>query len=111
MRRSSHKNLALSTPGAMAFVLSEGNIGAYTTLLDIIEGRDEMDMALFLLGIDDLNMRGEQIWVAYKFCKQDEDRFIDTVLRRDVLMINYVNEECLREQGEQVFSGASYARR
>lgn len=99
-------------------VLADGNIGAQNVLLGFLN-RDVAGMAVAMpfFNIDDLNLRGDQIWEAFKFAIGDlEDdaaleAFAAALKKSDPAMIAHVNRVCIRPSGEQAFSGASYARR
>jgi hypothetical protein len=110
--KSTRKSLALeSNLASMANILADGNIGAFTLLLTMARDGDLMDTTLTFLGIDDLNMRGEQVWVAFKHCNNDLPTFINAINKRDQVMIDAVNEQVISPPGERAFSGASFKRR
>jgi hypothetical protein len=74
--------------------MSEGNPGALTVLMQIVD-RDPALGMLQILNLDDMNMRGCQIWVGYKdHCGEDIDRFIEAMKSRDPQMVEVVNREC-----------------
>lgn len=110
MAQSTRQSLTLmsSTFDAIT-MLSEGNVGAMTLLMHML-GDDPLDGMMDLLTIDDLNMRGEQIYVASKQYP-DIEAFRDALRKRDQGMIDAVNAACPREPGERVFTGASFKRR
>lgn len=69
-------------------ILSEGNQPT-KKLLHICADVDHM----LLLHLDDMNMRGLQIWAAYYgHCEGIFDRFRVSVVSRDLAMIGYVNQ-------------------
>lgn len=64
--------------------LSEGNPGAINVMMNVITNYP-LDVSLrFLLGLDELGIRGRQIFGACKYvCKEDFDLFITRVRERD----------------------------
>lgn len=71
--------------------LSEGNPGALTALIEVVKDDPVMGF-MDLLHLDDMGMRGPQIWVAYKdHCKQDRTAFVKAIRERDQAMVNTVN--------------------
>lgn len=113
MPKSTRTNLTITTPMDMIQTLADNNIGALTLLIRLASTNpDPLDNVLLFLNLDDLNMRGEQVWVAFKYaCDEDDKRFIEVVHSKDEAMIAKVNELCPRHPGEAVFAGASYKRR
>ena len=72
--------------------MSEGNPGALTVMMRLMEKRGHMDGIFDILSLDDMNMRGSQIWVAYKdYCGQDIEKFIVCIKERDQAMVDAVN--------------------
>ena len=72
-------------------LMSEGNPGAITVLNKVLEAQPEMGF-LTLLSIDDMNLRGSQIWVAYKdHCKEDILLFLELIRERDQAMVDAIN--------------------
>jgi len=91
--------------------MSEGNPGAATVLSDMMKGGTNGFFAI--LGLDDMNIRGSQIWVGYKdHCGMDMDRFIQAIKNRDAAMVDKINEVCAltAEDEKAVTSGASFKR-
>ena len=93
--------------------MSEGNPGAITVLMELI-GRDDPSAFMTILNLDDMNMRGSQIWVGFKdHCGEDIEKFAQCVNDRDPDMVKVVNSECFipGEDGygeEAVIAGASF---
>ena len=85
--------------------LMDRNPGAASVLNLILKHRQ--DAANIFFDIDDMNMRGTQIWVAYKdHCNGDIYKFIDACIARDAEMVATVNNEItdrepVRQHGEQ----------
>lgn len=70
--------------------ISEGNPGALSVITKMING-DPASM-MNILSLDDMNLRGSQIWVAYKdYCGESIELFMDCVKSRDAQMIEAVN--------------------
>lgn len=91
--------------------LAEGNPGAITAMMQLMEacGGDPMEAFMPLLGLDDMNMRGSQIWAGFKYhCKGDAKAFLQCIKDRDPAMIETVNKEVPGSE-VAVTSGASYA--
>lgn len=80
----------------MLLLMSEGNPGAATVLVQIMNKYDAGAMLVFIL--DDMNIRGPQIWVGYKnACHEDLDEFCRRIKTRDQEIINIINEELSRD--------------
>lgn len=92
--------------------MSEGNPGAMTVLMDVAKLPPTEALGI-LLTLDDMNMRGPQIWVAYKdHSGENFEQFAGYVQARDAEMIETVNTECFHPaQGQPelaVQSGGSW---
>ena len=71
--------------------MGEGNIGAITVLMQLIK-EDPMLGLLRVLDLDDMNIRGEQIWVGYKdHCGEKIADFAKCIQDRDRAMIETIN--------------------
>lgn len=87
-------NLSDSVMGAVA-TMAEGNPGAAIALSKLVSSED--DGLMLLLHLDDMNMRGEQVYVAHKeHCAGDMAK-----------MVNFVNGRC-RGAERAVQRGASF---
>jgi hypothetical protein len=72
--------------------MSEGNPDAITALAELLKGSGREEAFGLILDLDDMNMRGSQIWVAYSdYCKKDVAKFKAAVRERDAEMIAFVN--------------------
>ena len=70
--------------------MAEGNIGA-TRVLKELDASNHCETILFL---DDMNIRGTQIWIGFKdYCGQDLGRFIEACKNRDPEMIELINDK------------------
>jgi len=89
----------------------EGNMGALRVLTDLSQKIQGIDFMMFVLDLDDMNIRGSQIWVAYKdVCNTDLDVLIKRVKGRDATLAEAINKVC--PDGERaVAHGASFAHR
>jgi hypothetical protein len=77
--------------------MAEGNPGAANVVSDLLK-LDGGILNVFYL--DDMNIRGSQIWAAYKnYCDFDIKKLSKCILARDENMIKRVNEICA-EYGE-----------
>lgn len=92
------------------FKISEGVPGAIVGITKIMEA-DEFGFIL-LLGLDDMNIRGSQIWEAYKYLyNEDASKFAEAIKNRDEKMVNFINEQLASVGGEKaVTGGASFDR-
>lgn len=96
----------------IVIMMCEGNPGALDVILRIVNSADLGVMVL--LSLDDMNIRGPQIWVGYKdHCGEDIEKFIEKVQARDVEMVATINRE-MSHDGEYpwraVKSGASFGK-
>ena len=75
----------------MIVTMAEGNPGAITVLMEIL--KSDKDTGVFnILHMDDMNIRGTQIWIGYKdFCKQDILMFLKYIKERNRSLIDYIN--------------------
>lgn len=96
--------------------MAEGNPGGLSVLTQMIPFS-----FLEILSLDDMNIRGSQIWVGYKdHCGEDLAKFIECIIQRDQDMVDTINRECHRPDlvalygdaygHEAVTSGASFNR-
>lgn len=76
----------------MLLLMSEGNPGAATVLSRIMNKYDAGAMSIF--NLDDMNIRGAQVWVAFKdVCNEDLDMFCERIKKRDSSIVDAVNAE------------------
>ena len=62
-----------------------------------------------LLGLDDMNIRGSQIWIAYKYLyNENEKEFIEAVRNRDEKMIEFINQETAAIGAEKAVTGGAF---
>lgn len=72
--------------------MSEGNPGALTVLMAMHKKQGQMAF-MEMLSLDDMNIRGPQIWLGYKdHCGEDIDKFLECVKGRDSDMVKTINE-------------------
>lgn len=74
------------TPLTTAILMSEG-VKPALKILNVMAEADP----IFLLHLDDMNLRGEQVQKALGYCNGEFDRFRIAVTTRDKEMIDYVN--------------------
>ena len=73
--------------------MAEGNPGAATVLAQLY-GNTPAGF-IDICHLDDMNIRGEQIWVAFKdHCKGDIEALREAVRARDPALVATVNQEC-----------------
>lgn len=83
------KQLDLTASATMMIIeMSEGNPGGAMVLSQLITRAPQA-----ILFLDDMNIRGSQIWVGYKdHCGMDIDLFIEKIKNRDQEMIDTINK-------------------
>ena len=89
--------------------MAEGNPGAVTVLAQL--AKDPIGL-MDILHLDDMNMRGPQIWIGYKdHCKSDLEAFRKAIRDRDPAMVATVNASRGTAPGTPpaVAHGASFA--
>jgi hypothetical protein len=70
--------------------MAEGNPGATWVLLELLK---KPYGALLIYGLDEMNMRGAQIWIGFKdFCHENIDQYADIIRHRDKPFVDYVNQ-------------------
>lgn len=78
----------------MLMLMAEGNPGAVTVLAQLMKADEGI---LLILGLDDMNIRGTQIWIGFKdYCGNDIKKFSKCILERDKGMVEKINQEGLR---------------
>lgn len=71
--------------------MSEGNPGAISVLTKLLTREDGIAAMLHL---DDMNIRGTQIWIGFKdHCGCDIDKFFEAISTRDEGMVTTINKE------------------
>lgn len=85
--------------------MAEGNPGAASVIGKIMRCPDGL---FTLMDLDDMNIRGSQIWVGYKdHCNEDIDEFILCANSRSAAMVETINNEG-GSVHTAVVGGASY---
>lgn len=88
------------------YKISEGVPGAMVGITKLMQS-DEAGFML-LLSLDDMNIRGSQILVAYKYLyNEDAKKFAEAVKNRDAKMVNFINEEMASVGGEKAVTGGA----
>lgn len=80
------------SPMSVLLKMAEGNPGAATVMGKLIA--DDPMGFIDVLHLDDMGMRGSQIWEAFKFCKQDIAALRKAIRGRDKAMVAHVNQHC-----------------
>lgn len=74
--------------------MAEGNPGALTVLLTAMKEKGAQEIGELILFMDDMNIRGSQIWLGYKdCCGCDIGKFVGCIKEKDQGMIDMINEE------------------
>lgn len=98
-------NMQMSTESFL-LLMGEGNPGALSVLMEMVKNNEIMR----IFDLDDMNIRGCQIWVGYKdHCHENLAVFIQKVKARDPAMIRIINENNGTKE-VAVVSGASFRR-
>lgn len=72
-------------------LMSEGNPGAAQVLAEISKQKNGLTAILLL---DDMNIRGTQIWVGFKdYCREDTLKFMNCIFSKDAEMVKKINDE------------------
>lgn len=87
------------SPKDIIVTMAEGNPGALTVIMALLE--EDLAVGIIdLCHLDDMNMRGPQIWVGYKdHCGCKIEKFVEALRHRDKAMVETVN----RVMGPQPF--------
>lgn len=77
----------------MIVKMAEGNPGALRVLCEMSQARGVAGFS-HLLDLDDMNIRGPQIWVGFKdYCREDLGKFREAIAKRDPKMVTAINIE------------------
>ena len=93
--------------------LAEGNPGALSVLGRMLKGEAGSSLLDAIL-LDDMNIRGTQIWIAFKdFAKEDFAAFVAAIRARSPEMVEAVNAEGRAGNHDwlAVTDGASFGKR
>ena len=95
------------TKPSILIKMAEGNPGGLNVLIDLSHTMD--DFFTYILSLDDMNIRGSQIWVGYKdYCNQNIDDFKNAIKARDPEMVRVINSVCSTYGELAVTHGASF---
>lgn len=103
-------NISSVTALDLVSTMAEGNPGAVTVLVDLLK---QPNGELLVFGLDDMNIRGTQIWVGYKnYCDCNVNKFVACISIRDHGMVEAINKEGLKGNHihKAVSSGATFNR-
>jgi hypothetical protein len=92
------------------FLFGEGNPGGLCVLMELMQDKERG--FIDVLSLDDMNIRGTQIWIGYKgHCNEDLEVFRKAIRERSREMVDTINEEGLRGNHEHmaVTGGASHS--
>jgi hypothetical protein len=110
MKKSSRLEIDFDDTNSMTNLMHENNHGARQVVEQLLDQEDGLD---YLKTLDDMNIRGEQLWVGYKrFAHEDLDRFMAAIKARDPIMVKLINaweamyDDMATTEGAQ--SGARY---
>ena len=88
-------------------LMSEGDPEALKIITNIVKLGTQA--ALLVLDMDDMNIRGEQIVVAYRdICKLDTIKFLNAIKARDPFLVKRLNVLCQKHYA--VTGGAALGR-
>lgn len=92
MATTERKEITLNTSTMdVAVIMAEGNPGALNVIIELLKRGP--DGIIYLLHLDDMNIRGSQIWIAFKYyCRHSVAELIECIVNRDEKMIDKVNE-------------------
>lgn len=107
--RISEDNLNGMSVTELIVLMAEGNAGATVAMGEIMKADVGELGYVDILYLDDMNIRGAQIWICYKdFCNCDVKNFLTRIQARDPAMIHFVNNHRGHEGHKAVTNGASY---
>jgi hypothetical protein len=93
--------------GDIVAKMSEGYPGAINVLMLLFQKGQEGFLAV--MDLDDMNIRGPKVWLAYKdYCKQDLDALITAAKERSPEMVEVCNSENQPGDAVAVTGGASF---
>ena len=98
-------------------IMSEGNPGGLRILMEIMQREsdlmnpkpsiDSIPAFMHILNMDDMNIRGSDIWIGYKdFAKEDLDLFLIAIKNRDIELVSMINQYCQHNEKVVVFGGS-----
>ncbi len=104
---TAREKLELEDTGLDTLVkMAEGNPGAITAITQLLN--ESVENYFLILGLDDMNIRGSQIWQVYKYyCGEDVNKFKKVIQDRDADMIRFLNEQNAFEGNEKAVSGGA----
>lgn len=107
------KEVSTNDMKELVVAMAEGNPGAMRVILDLLQGAGGGSFMEVLI-LDDMNIRGTQVWIAFKdFAKEDMATFVAAIRKRDAEMIRVVNEEGVagNHDWKALHGGASFGNR
>lgn len=92
----------------LILAVGEDNPGAITVLANLAKS-DPVAGFTYILGLDDMNMRGGQVWIAFKdHCGSDLAKLVECIKARDQAMVDTVNRLTGPSRERAVTGGASF---
>lgn len=83
---------------SLMVAMSEGIPGAASVLAGMATQHGAMAAMDVILNLDDMNIRGTQLWIAFKdHCDQDLEKLRELAIARDADMVKTVNEMCIQQ--------------
>jgi hypothetical protein len=77
----------------LMMAMSEGNPGALRVCMELVKS-DPLLGPMWLIHLDDMNIRGTQIWIGYKdYCGEKLEKFITCIKERSQAMVDLINAE------------------
>ena len=74
--------------------MAEGKPAALVILLTAMKEKGAQEVGELILFMDDMNIRGAQVWIGYKdCCGCDIDKFVGCIKEKDQAMIDKINKE------------------
>ena len=86
---------SVDTVQDLVVLMAEGNPGGLNVMMGLLKENGTEIGAALIVKLDEMNMRGPQIWVGYKdHCGQDLEAFAKAIIDGDQSMVDKVNQEC-----------------
>ena len=98
------KKIELSDDVSTVIVkMAEGNPGAASVLGELLQKKGFEKGIQHILSLNDMNIRGSQIWVGYKdHCGMNMDKFVKCIDDRSEDMVRTINTECIYGEYQEI---------
>jgi response regulator RpfG family c-di-GMP phosphodiesterase len=90
-------------------VLQENNSTAFDILVNVM-GMGDAVWVQFAKNIDDMNIRGEQIGIAFLYAQRDLNSLIELVNERSKHLVDYINAKWKRAFMERAVTAGAHKR-